>query len=50
MLDVDHNIALAAPAALRPLIHEQLGTARIHRGGVRFGIGAFNTEAQSITR
>jgi selenocysteine lyase/cysteine desulfurase len=43
MLDVDHNIACRTGLHCAPLVHEQLGTLRIH-GGVRFGIGAFNTE------
>lgn len=43
MLDVDHNIACRTGLHCAPLVHEQLGTAAIH-GGVRFGIGAFNTE------
>jgi cysteine desulfurase / selenocysteine lyase len=44
MLDVDHNIACRTGLHCAPLVHEQLGTAAIH-GGVRFGIGPFNTEA-----
>lgn len=43
MLDVDHNIACRTGLHCAPLVHEQLGTAEIH-GGVRFGIGPFNTE------
>jgi cysteine desulfurase / selenocysteine lyase len=45
MLDVDHNIATRTGLHCAPLVHEQLGTLSIH-GGVRFSIGAFNTEAQ----
>jgi len=44
MLDVDHNIACRTGLHCAPLVHEQLGTAKIH-GAVRFGIGPFNTEA-----
>jgi len=43
MLDVDYNIASRTGLHCAPLVHEQLGTARI-RGAVRFGIGPFNTE------
>ncbi len=43
MLDVDHNIACRTGLHCAPLVHEQLGTAKI-KGSVRFGIGAFNTE------
>jgi cysteine desulfurase/selenocysteine lyase len=42
MLDVDHNIACRTGLHCAPLVHEQLGTAKI-RGAVRFGIGPFNT-------
>ncbi len=44
MLDVDHNIACRTGLHCAPLVHEQLGTAKI-KGSVRFGIGPFNTEA-----
>jgi cysteine desulfurase/selenocysteine lyase len=44
MLDVDHNIATRTGLHCAPLVHQQLGIVEIH-GGVRFGIGAFNTEA-----
>jgi cysteine desulfurase family protein len=44
ILDVDHNIACRTGLHCAPLVHEQLGTAKIH-GAVRFGIGPFNTEA-----
>ena len=44
MLDVDHDIACRTGLHCAPIVHEQLGTDRIH-GGVRFGIGPFNTEA-----
>jgi cysteine desulfurase family protein len=43
MLDVDYNIACRTGLHCAPLVHEQIGTADIH-GGVRFGIGPFNTE------
>jgi len=43
MLDVNHNIATRTGLHCAPLVHEQLGTIGIH-GGVRFSIGAFNTE------
>jgi selenocysteine lyase/cysteine desulfurase len=43
MLDVDHNIACRTGLQCAPLVHEQLGTDKIH-GTVRFGIGPFNTE------
>jgi cysteine desulfurase/selenocysteine lyase len=48
MLDVDHEIACRTGLHCAPLVHEQLGTDRIH-GGVRFGIGPFNTEAEIQT-
>jgi cysteine desulfurase family protein len=44
LLDVDYNIASRTGLHCAPLVHEQLGTSKIH-GGVRFGIGPFNTEA-----
>jgi cysteine desulfurase family protein len=43
ILDVDHNIACRTGLHCAPLVHEQIGTAAIH-GGVRFGLGPFNTE------
>lgn len=43
MIDVDHNIACRTGLHCAPLVHEQLGTTKIH-GAVRFGIGPFNTE------
>lgn len=43
MLDVDHNIACRTGLQCAPLVHEQIGTDKIH-GTVRFGIGPFNTE------
>ncbi|MFZ1613144.1 MAG: aminotransferase class V-fold PLP-dependent enzyme [Holophaga sp.] len=44
MLDVDHNIACRTGLHCTPMVHEHLGTDKLH-GAVRFGIGAFNTEA-----
>jgi len=43
LIDVEHNIACRIGLHCAPLVHEQLGTAKIH-GSVRFGIGPFNTE------
>jgi selenocysteine lyase/cysteine desulfurase len=43
MLDVDFNIATRTGLHCAPLVHQQLGIDKIH-GGVRFGIGPFNTE------
>jgi selenocysteine lyase/cysteine desulfurase len=43
MLDVDYGIAARTGLHCAPLVHEQLGLDKIH-GGVRFGIGPFNTE------
>ncbi|MCK7476902.1 MAG: aminotransferase class V-fold PLP-dependent enzyme [Candidatus Moduliflexus flocculans] len=43
MLDVDFGIACRTGLHCAPLVHEQMGTDRIH-GAVRFGIGPFNTE------
>ncbi len=45
MLDVDYNIATRTGLHCAPLVHQQIGTIGIH-GGVRFSIGAFNTETQ----
>ena len=42
-LDVDYNIACRTGLHCAPLVHEQLGTDKIH-GAVRFGIGPFNTD------
>jgi cysteine desulfurase / selenocysteine lyase len=44
MLDVDYDIACRTGLHCAPMVHEQLGTDRIH-GAVRFGIGPFNTDA-----
>jgi len=51
MLDVDYNIASRTGLHCAPLVHEQLGTDKIH-GSVRFGIGPFNTveEIESAIR
>lgn len=43
MLDVDHNIATRTGLHCAPLVHRQLGLVESH-GGVRFSVGAFNTE------
>lgn len=45
ILDVDHDIATRTGLHCAPLVHQQLGTLEMH-GGVRFSIGAFNTEEQ----
>jgi cysteine desulfurase/selenocysteine lyase len=45
MLDVDHDIATRTGLHCAPLVHQQLGMLEKH-GGVRFSIGAFNTEEQ----
>jgi cysteine desulfurase family protein len=45
MLDVDHNIATRTGLHCAPLVHKQLGTVE-RDGGVRFSIGAFNTEEE----
>jgi cysteine desulfurase family protein len=43
MMDVDHNIACRTGLHCAPMVHEHLGTDKIH-GTARFGIGAFNNE------
>jgi cysteine desulfurase/selenocysteine lyase len=48
LLDVDYNIASRSGLHCAPLVHEQLGTDKIH-GAVRFGIGPFNTEEEIQT-
>jgi selenocysteine lyase/cysteine desulfurase len=48
MLDVDHNVATRTGLHCAPLLHTQSGTLAIN-GGVRFSIGAFNTEAHIDT-
>jgi cysteine desulfurase family protein len=45
MLDVDYNIACRTGLHCAPLVHEQIGTDKIH-GAVRFGIGPHNTADQ----
>src|ERR1039457_562990 len=45
MLDGDHNIATRTGLHCAPLVHAQLGTVS-RDGGVRFSIGAFNTEQE----
>ncbi|MBU3914310.1 aminotransferase class V-fold PLP-dependent enzyme [bacterium] len=44
-LDIDHDIAVRTGLQCSPLVHQQLGTLEIE-GGVRFSIGAFNTEKE----
>lgn len=44
MLDVDYSIACRTGLHCTPMVHEHLGTDKIH-GAVRFGIGAFNVES-----
>lgn len=44
-LDIDHDIAVRTGLQCAPLVHKQLGTDQSH-GGVRFSIGAFNTESE----
>lgn len=48
MLDVDHSIATRTGLHCAPLVHRQLGTEDVH-GGVRFSVGAFNTEEEITT-
>jgi len=48
ILDVDYNIACRTGLHCAPLLHEQLGTDKIH-GSVRFSIGPFNTEDEIQT-
>jgi len=43
MLDVDYNIACRTGLQCAPLVHEVLGTDKIH-GTVRLSIGPFNTD------
>jgi len=43
MLDVEHDIATRTGLHCAPLVHQQIGTSKVH-GGVRFAIGPFNTE------
>lgn len=45
MLDVEFNIATRIGLHCAPLVHKQINTQELH-GGVRFSIGAFNTEKQ----
>jgi cysteine desulfurase family protein len=48
MLDVDYNISCRTGLHCAPMVHEQIGTDKIH-GAVRFGIGPFNTEEDITT-
>ncbi|MCK5541940.1 MAG: aminotransferase class V-fold PLP-dependent enzyme [Desulfobacterales bacterium] len=43
ILDGDYNIACRTGLQCAPLVHEQIGTDKIH-GTVRMGLGPFNTE------
>jgi cysteine desulfurase/selenocysteine lyase len=43
MLDMDYNIACRTGLQCAPLVHEHLGTDKLH-GTVRISIGPFNTE------
>jgi selenocysteine lyase/cysteine desulfurase len=43
LLDGEYDIACRTGLHCAPLVHEQLGTARIG-GSVRIGIGPFNSE------
>lgn len=45
ILDVDYGIACRTGLHCTPMVHEHLGTDRIH-GAVRFGIGPFNRPEQ----
>ncbi len=46
-LDIDHHIACRTGLHCAPLLHQQLGTDKI-RGAVRFSLGPFNTEEQTL--
>ncbi len=48
MLDVDYNIACRTGLHCAPMVHEQIGTDKIH-GTVRFGLGPHNTEQEITT-
>ena len=48
MLDVDYDVACRTGLHCTPMVHEHLGTDKLH-GAVRFGIGPFNTEAHIDT-
>jgi cysteine desulfurase / selenocysteine lyase len=43
ILDVDHNIACRTGLQCAPMVHQHLGTDKIH-GTVRLSIGPFNTD------
>jgi selenocysteine lyase/cysteine desulfurase len=45
MLDVDYNIACRTGLQCAPLVHEQIGTDKLH-GTVRLSLGPFNTDEQ----
>jgi len=44
MMDVDYNIATRTGLQCAPMVHEGIGTDKIH-GTIRLSIGPFNTEA-----
>lgn len=48
MLDVDYNIACRTGLHCAPLVHEQIGTSKLH-GAIRFGLGPHNTDEQITT-
>jgi cysteine desulfurase/selenocysteine lyase len=45
LLDVDYNIACRTGLQCAPMVHEGIGTDKIH-GTVRLSMGPFNTEAE----
>jgi selenocysteine lyase/cysteine desulfurase len=45
MLDVDYGIACRTGLHCAPMVHEHLGTDKMH-GSVRFGVGPLNTTEQ----
>jgi len=48
ILDVDYNIACRTGLQCAPLVHEIIGTDKIH-GTVRLSMGPFNTESDIDT-
>ena len=42
LFDVDHEVACRTGLHCAPLVHDHLGTSRLH-GAIRFSIGPFNT-------
>ena len=45
MLDVDYNIASRTGLQCAPMVHEHIGTEKLH-GTVRFSVGPFTTEEE----